>query len=91
MLWVAIALMMLTVPLFYPFYGIVASFMGIANPVSLFFFLAIIGICLLCLQFSLALSSAFGHRKGVIQKVALLEERLALLEGELQREREAKS
>lgn len=80
MLWVFIALAMTTVPIFYSVYRIVAGFVGIKDINSFFFFMAIVGICLLCLQFSLALSSAYDQRKALVQKVAVLEERLSRLE-----------
>ncbi len=85
MVWVVIALVMVTTPLMYPVYGMLAALMGIINVTSLLFFLAILGISLLCLQFSLALSSAYGQRKGVIQRTAMLEERVVQLENEIRR------
>lgn len=80
MLWVFIAFAMTTVPFLFPLYRLVAGKVGIVDMNSFFFFMAIVGICLLCLQFSLALSTAYGHRKALTQKVAILEERLARLE-----------
>lgn len=82
MVWVFIAVAMLTVPVLYPVYEMLAGALGITNVTSLFFFLAIVGICLLCLQFSLALSTAYGQRKRVTQELALVKERLARLEAE---------
>jgi len=81
MLWVFIAFALTTVPFMFSLYRIIADAVGIVDMNSFFFFMAIVGICLLCLQFSLALSTAYGHRKSLTQKVAILEERLSRLEG----------
>jgi hypothetical protein len=82
-LWVAISLFFLTIPLFVNFYTSVGELIGILNPISLFFFGATIGLFLLSLQFTLALSVAFNQRKATVQQTALLEERINKLEKQL--------
>ncbi|MBF0380038.1 MAG: DUF2304 domain-containing protein [Magnetococcales bacterium] len=79
-LWVAISLFFLTIPLFVNFYTAFGELIGIINPISLFFFGATIGLFLLSLQFTLALSVAFNQRKATVQQTALLEERIEKLE-----------
>ncbi len=87
MLWALITLAMLTIPAMYPIYGFMAAVMGIQDVTSLLFLLSIMSILLLCLQFSLALSAAYGQRKSVAQQVAILEERIVQLEEALQHAR----
>ncbi|MBF0444603.1 MAG: DUF2304 domain-containing protein [Magnetococcales bacterium] len=82
-LWVAISLFFLTIPLFVNFYTAVGELIGILSPISLFFFGATIGLFLLSLQFTLALSVAFHQRKDTVQQTALLEERIEKLEKQL--------
>jgi hypothetical protein len=82
-LWVAISLFFLTIPLFVNFYAAIGELIGILNPISLFFFGATIGLFLLSLQFTLALSVAFNQRKATVQHTALLEERIQKLEKQL--------
>ncbi|MBF0195292.1 MAG: DUF2304 domain-containing protein [Magnetococcales bacterium] len=82
-LWVAISLFFLTIPLFLNYYIAIGEFIGIINPISLFFFGATIGLFLLSLQFTLALSVAFNQRKATVQQTALLEERIEKLEKQL--------
>ncbi len=78
--WLAIALAAATSPWLFGFYARLARVAGIIDPSSLFFFLAIFGLLLLCLQFSLALTSAHTQRKILAQQAALLEERVRRLE-----------
>ena len=80
LLWLSISIGFLTVPWLYDAYAWFAVQVGIVDPISLFFYLAILGVLLLSLQFSLALSTAFYQRKAVGQRVALLEERVRQLE-----------
>jgi hypothetical protein len=82
-LWVGISLFFMTIPLFIDFYTAVGELVGIVNYISLFFFGAIIGLFLLSIQFTLALSISFNQRKSAIQKTALLEERILKLEKKL--------
>lgn len=82
MLYVFIGLALTAVPFLYTTCRSIASAMGIIDMNSFFFFLAILGLCLICLQLSLALSTAYGQRKSLVQRVAILEERLARVEGE---------
>lgn len=81
MLYVFISVALASVPLLYHPLQRVAGFMGILNMNSFFFFLAILGLCLICLQLSLALSTAYGQRKALAQQVALLEKRVRSMEG----------
>jgi hypothetical protein len=80
MVWFLTCIVFLTVPLLYDVYAWFASWVGILDPISLFFYLAIVGLVLLSLQFSLALSTAFYQRKALTQSMALLEQRLRRLE-----------
>lgn len=87
LLWFFICVALLSVPWLYDLYQAAARLAGIKDPNSIFYFMAIVGLVLLSLQFSLALSAAYYQRKQLIQQVALLEERVRRLEGAL-RERE---
>jgi hypothetical protein len=81
LLWFFICVALLTMPWLYDGYLWVAHRVGIKDPNSIFYFLAIMGLVLLSLQFSLALSTAYYQRKQLIQQVALLENRVRQLEG----------
>ena len=61
-----------------------ASVFGSTNPTAAIFFLGFIFVALLCLQFSVRLSRMTEHVKTLAQKIALLEQ-------DLEREREGKS
>jgi len=78
--WIFISVSMASVPWLYDLAVPVAKFLGILDPRSFFFLLAILGLLLLSLQFSLALTTAFVHRRGLTQKMALLEQRIHALE-----------
>lgn len=80
MLYVFIGVTVTIVPFLYTACRGVASFMGIIDMNSFFFLLAILGLCLICLQLSLALSSAYDQRKALAQRVAILETRLGVVE-----------
>jgi hypothetical protein len=85
LLWFFIALAALSVPLLYTLYARIANFMGIIEVTNFFFFLAIIALFLMSLQFSLALSSAYARSKVLIQQIGLLENRVRELEQKLSR------
>jgi len=80
LLWLCIAVVFLTIPLLYDFYAAAGRFVGIMAPTSVFFLLAILGLILLSIQASLAASSAYTHRKILTQQLALLENRVQMLE-----------
>ncbi len=80
LLWVMIAVIMLTIPVLYPYYVKLAAYVGIKSPQSFFFYSAIIGLVLLSLQFSLSISTAYRNRKVMAQQMALLEKRIRDLE-----------
>ena len=61
-------------------YAFLGRIVGIVDSNSFFFFLSIMGLLLFCLQFSLAISTAYYQRKQLIQKMALLEARVRELE-----------
>jgi hypothetical protein len=81
--WVLFCLFIATFPLFPAFYKTVGEFTGILNSDSLFLFLSLIGLSLLCIQFTMALGHAFHQRKANIQYSTLLEERIESLEKKL--------
>ena len=81
MLWFFIAVAALSVPLLYVVYAKAARLLGFVEVNNLFFFLAIISLFLMCLQFSVALSSMYGRFKKLSQQFALLENRVRELEG----------
>jgi len=83
LLWFFIAVALVTVPPLYGVYQWFARRVGIRDPNTIFFFLAIVGLILLSLQFSLALSTAYYQRKQLIQQTALLENRVRRLENAL--------
>jgi len=80
LLWVLIALVMLTIPFLYDYYVSLGHYMGIKNPRSFFFYSAIIGLVLLSIQFSISISTAYRNRKVLSQQIALLEKRIRDLE-----------
>ncbi len=80
LVWVFTSLGLLSVPWFYDYYAAAGRVVGIVEVASLFFFLSIVGLLLFCLQFSLALSTAWYQRKALTQKIALLELRIRELE-----------
>ncbi len=86
MLWIFVGVVLLTVPLLYDAYVALGRFLGIVDPMSFFWFLGIVGLVFLCLQFSLALSTAYEQRKATVQQVALLATRVRELEDRLSRE-----
>ena len=83
LLWFFIALAALSVPVLYDLYQRIARFVGIIETTNFFFYLSIMALFLLCLQFSLALSAAYSRSKALIQQVGLLENRVKQLEGRL--------
>ncbi len=83
MLWFLIALAAMSVPLLYAVYARVARMLGFVEVNNLFFFLSIISLFLMSLQFCIALSSAYGRIKVLIQQLGLLENRVRELEGQL--------
>ena len=82
LLWIAVSVALLSVPWLYDVYVVMANFVGIKDPNSFFFFIAIMGLFLLCLQFSLAISTAYYQRKTLVQQMAMLEHRVRQLEAE---------
>lgn len=82
-LWILVGVLFLSVPFLHDFYSQISMTMGIVNPISFFFFIAVLGLFLLGLQFTLAISCAFEQRRQSIQQLALLEERVRVLEQKL--------
>ena len=80
LLWFFLALAALSVPVLYDLYARLARLLGIIEVANFFFFMAIVFLFLMCLQFTLAISSAYRRAKTLIQEVALLENRLVDLE-----------
>lgn len=80
MLWFFFAVAALSVPLLYAVYARAARLLGFVEVNNLFFFLAVISLFLMCLQFSVALSSMYSRFKRLTQQVGLLESRLRELE-----------
>ena len=91
MLWFFIALAALSVPLLYGVYAWGARKLGFVEVNNLFFFLAIISLFLMSLQFSVALSSNYARFKAVVQQLALLENRVRDLEAESRQQDQAGS
>lgn len=90
-LWVGVSLLFLSVLPFRNFYLKLAGFFGIINPITFFFFMAIMALFALSVQFTVALTTAFYQRKAAIQHMASLEERYKRLVERvewLERERE---
>jgi hypothetical protein len=85
LLWFFIAVAALSVPLLYAAYARIANFLGIIDVTNFFFFLAIVALFLMSLQFSLGLSSAYARSKVLIQEIGLLENRVRELEQKLSR------
>ena len=83
MLWFLIGLGAISVPLLYALYAGAARLLGFVEVNNLFFFLSIIALFLLCLQFSIALSSSFGRMRVLVQRLGLLENRIRQLESQL--------
>lgn len=80
LLWICIAVVFLTIPFLYDVYAAAGRFVGIVSPTSVFLLLAILGLMLLNIQTSLAISAAYTHRKILTQQLALLENRILRLE-----------
>ncbi len=80
--WLFIGFTSVSIPWFYDYYQSLGRFLGIVNPTSFFFFFAIFGLLLLSLQFSLALTSAYMHRKALTQHLGILEARVRELEAQ---------
>ena len=80
MVWFAIPVFILSIPLLFREYTTLAGFFGIVDPISFFVAVAIVLLLLLCLQFSIALTTAWGQRKTMMQRIAFLEERVRCLE-----------
>ena len=83
MLWFFIAVAALSVPLLYGLYAWFARKLGFVEINNLFVFGAIVSLFLMCLQFSVAISSAYIRSKGLIQQLGLLESRVRELEERL--------
>lgn len=83
LLWFFLCAAFFSVPIFYNLYSKIGISIGIKYSTSLFFFVAIIWILLICFQFTLAISTAYNDRKTLNQHIALLENRVSLLEKEL--------
>jgi len=83
LLWFLIGLGAISVPLLYALYARAARLLGFVEVNNLFFFLSIIALFLLCLQFSIALSSSFNRTKVLVQQLGLLENRIRQLESQL--------
>ena len=84
MLWFLIGLGAISVPLLYALYARAARLLGFVEVNNLFFFLSIIALFLLCLQFSIALSTSYNRGKTLVQQLGLLENRIRQLEAQLQ-------
>ena len=83
LLWFLAGLLLLSVPWLYGLYAAAGRLVGIVDPNSVFFFAAIMGLVLLSLQFSLAISTAYFQRKTLVQQAGLLENRVRQLEERL--------
>jgi len=83
MLWFFIALAALSVPLLYGVYARGARLLGFREVNNLFFFLAVVSLFLMSLQFSIALSSAHARSKALAQQLGLLENRVREMEARL--------
>ena len=82
LLWVMIAFGLLSIPFLYGYYARLALFLGISDPNSFFFYIAIMSLFLFSLQFSLVATSSFARQKTTTQKLALLEKRVRDLENQ---------
>lgn len=83
LLWFFIALLALSVPVLYRIYARIANFLGIQEVANFFFYLSIVVLFLLAVQFTIAISVSSFRSKTLSQQVALLEERLRELEDQL--------
>ncbi|MBN2289844.1 MAG: DUF2304 domain-containing protein [Candidatus Glassbacteria bacterium] len=80
LLWLVMGVAVFLTPLLYPVWGRLAGKLGLADPNLVVLVLGIIGLFLLCMQFSLELSRSYRERKTLAQQVALLSQRLETLE-----------
>lgn len=85
LLWVMISFLLISIPLLYDYYVRLAALVGIQDPNSFFFYCAIMGLMLFCLQFTLSTSSASRHRRVLTQELALVEKRVRDLEEKLKK------
>ena len=83
LLWIFVAAFIISVPWLHSFYVSIGRLVGIKDPNSTFYFAAIVGLVLLCLQFTLAITTAYNHRKAHTHHLALLEDRVKELEKSL--------
>jgi hypothetical protein len=83
LLWIGISLIFITIPFFIDSYKTLGKFVGIVNPISFFFFFAILTLFLLSVQFTIALTVSFNQRKDITQQMALLVYRVVELEKQL--------
>ncbi|HUU28549.1 MAG TPA: DUF2304 domain-containing protein [archaeon] len=89
-LWLIMGIIVFLTPLLYPVWSIWAGKLGLADPNLLIVVLGMVGILLLCLQFTLALSKAYRDRKTLAQHITFLSLRIQLLEKKLSQKREGK-
>lgn len=80
LLWICITVVFFTSPFLFDVYVAAGRFVGIMAPTSIFLLLAILGFMLLNIQASLATSLAYAHLKTLTQQLALLENRVRVLE-----------
>ncbi|MFH1824896.1 MAG: DUF2304 domain-containing protein [Candidatus Firestonebacteria bacterium] len=78
--WLIIGILVFIMPLSYNLWSRFARFIGLADPNALMFILGFLGLGLLALQFSLALSSSSSVIKEIVQHIALLEHKIEELE-----------
>lgn len=87
MVWFAFPVFIFSTPILFDQYTAIARVFGIIDPISFFFSMAFVLLFLLCLQFSIALTTAWGQRKILMQRIAFLEEDLRALREEMTSER----
>ncbi|MEA3347110.1 MAG: DUF2304 domain-containing protein [Candidatus Auribacterota bacterium] len=80
LLWLLIGISTFLTPLFYPTWSVWGGKLGLFDPNLVVLVLGIIGILLLCMQLSIALSLSFRERKTLAQQYALLNLRIEMLE-----------
>ena len=88
LLWVFISFSFITFPLFQKPFEYLSLLFGIKDIRTLYFMISILGLFLLSLQFSIALSVAYSQRKKSISEIALIENRISQLERMLKEKRE---
>lgn len=87
LLWVFIAFSFIAFPMFQKPFEQLALLFGIRDIRSLYFTMSILGLFLLSIQFSIALSEAYKQRKKSISEIAMLDNRITQLERSLKKEK----